>query len=321
MRTPRTSTSCLTNDMVQFGSQSRHARTRTGGAPSSTIYPVALEMTEWADQEGAPFRQPAGAPRVSGRPHLVSVCAGRCAGLTHQAHAHPARRRDPAPLHDPVKVAEQIAVLDLVSGGRLTSRIGAGYVEREFEMFGVTLQRSRAPAERRHPDHPARAVRRAILRTIGREIYEAPVAAPERSHTRRSTSAAVLKRPRVAQLSFGLCTRTPLKMDIVPLYEAECRKLGREPGRVDGQRGLGSYVSDDATGGDVGIRSLPACRPRGERSYAEGRARGLRVAAQGPHTIEDVKASGWYRVLTPDQCVALRRGKRTAEPRRRFSLP
>src|SRR5687767_1563233 len=41
-----------------------------------------------------------------------------------------------APLHDPVRLAEDLAILDLLSGGRLIVTIGAGYVEGEFEMFG-----------------------------------------------------------------------------------------------------------------------------------------------------------------------------------------
>jgi probable F420-dependent oxidoreductase len=40
-------------------------------------------------------------------------------------------------LHEPVRVAEEAAVVDVISGGRLTLGIAAGYREVEFEAMGV----------------------------------------------------------------------------------------------------------------------------------------------------------------------------------------
>src|SRR5262249_59159827 len=41
------------------------------------------------------------------------------------------------PLHDPVRLAEELAVLDLASGGRVSFVAGVGYRHEEFEMAGV----------------------------------------------------------------------------------------------------------------------------------------------------------------------------------------
>ena len=41
------------------------------------------------------------------------------------------------PLHHPVLMAEQVAVLDVLSGGRFIFGIGLGYRQREFDGFGV----------------------------------------------------------------------------------------------------------------------------------------------------------------------------------------
>src|SRR5207249_1202904 len=43
------------------------------------------------------------------------------------------------PLHDPVEVAEQIAVADLITGGRLHVVLAGGYSPKEFKAFNVSL--------------------------------------------------------------------------------------------------------------------------------------------------------------------------------------
>jgi luciferase family oxidoreductase group 1 len=48
------------------------------------------------------------------------------------------------PLHHPLVVAEEIATLDLLSGGRLDVGLGRGYQHYEFERLGIELESSRA---------------------------------------------------------------------------------------------------------------------------------------------------------------------------------
>jgi alkanesulfonate monooxygenase SsuD/methylene tetrahydromethanopterin reductase-like flavin-dependent oxidoreductase (luciferase family) len=47
------------------------------------------------------------------------------------------------PLHNPIHVAEEAAMVDLLSGGRLEMGIGRGYQSIEFESFGLDLSEAR----------------------------------------------------------------------------------------------------------------------------------------------------------------------------------
>ncbi len=59
-----------------------------------------------------------------------------------------------APLHHPAEIAEQCAIVDLISAGRLDLGLGTGYRIPEFELFGASLQ-----ARYRQTDNTARRLR------------------------------------------------------------------------------------------------------------------------------------------------------------------
>src|SRR5689334_13601790 len=60
-----------------------------------------------------------------------------------------------APLHAPVEIAEQAAVVDLISDGRLDLGIGAGYRLPEYELYGKGMGKRYAVT-----DEMARELRR-----------------------------------------------------------------------------------------------------------------------------------------------------------------
>jgi alkanesulfonate monooxygenase SsuD/methylene tetrahydromethanopterin reductase-like flavin-dependent oxidoreductase (luciferase family) len=50
----------------------------------------------------------------------------------------------PLPYHHPVRVAERVAMLDVVSNGRLDVGIGRGFSPQEYQVFGADMAHSRA---------------------------------------------------------------------------------------------------------------------------------------------------------------------------------
>ena len=50
----------------------------------------------------------------------------------------------PAPYHHPVHIAEKVAMLDVVSNGRVEVGIGRGFSPTEYHVFGADMAHSRA---------------------------------------------------------------------------------------------------------------------------------------------------------------------------------
>ena len=107
-----------------------------GPASTPDVYAAALEQFVWADRNGFDLL-------VLSEHHGIDdgwlpsplTMAGVVLGRTERARVMVSAAV--LPLHDPVRVAEQIAVLDNASPGRLWVVVGAGYRVEEFEMAGA----------------------------------------------------------------------------------------------------------------------------------------------------------------------------------------
>jgi alkanesulfonate monooxygenase SsuD/methylene tetrahydromethanopterin reductase-like flavin-dependent oxidoreductase (luciferase family) len=109
------------------------------GAPKADLYRAAIEMSAWGEQNGCMALQVCEhhrsrdgylpAPMI-----LASAIAARTSTIPIQVAALI------LPLHDPVETAEQIAVLDIVSAGRVNYVVAIGYVEYEYAMFGREMK-------------------------------------------------------------------------------------------------------------------------------------------------------------------------------------
>ena len=70
------------------------------------------------------------------------------------------------PLHNPISVAEEIAQLDVLSGGRVDFGVGRGYQSIEFDGHGIDLAR-RATASTRRWRSSSGCGRRTATTTMG----------------------------------------------------------------------------------------------------------------------------------------------------------
>jgi alkanesulfonate monooxygenase SsuD/methylene tetrahydromethanopterin reductase-like flavin-dependent oxidoreductase (luciferase family) len=93
----------------------------------------------------------------------------------------------PLPLHDAVRVAERIATLDLISGGRALWGVGRGVTPIELEAFAIAPEQSRETFLQRYAELAALLRTGEIVRG-GRTVCVRPRAAP---HLARGWMAAV----------------------------------------------------------------------------------------------------------------------------------
>ena len=99
-------------------------------------YRACLDQCAWGDEHGvdAIVLSEHHGTDDGYMPAPVTLAAA-IAGCTRRAHLTISALL--VPLHDPVRLAEQLATVDVLSGGRIGFIAGLGYRYEEFEMAGV----------------------------------------------------------------------------------------------------------------------------------------------------------------------------------------
>jgi alkanesulfonate monooxygenase SsuD/methylene tetrahydromethanopterin reductase-like flavin-dependent oxidoreductase (luciferase family) len=114
-----------------------------GAATHAELYKACLDQCQWADDRDVMMvvlseHHGVDDGYLSSPLMLAAAIAGRTQRIQISIQAVL------VPLYDPVKLAEDVAALDLISGGRFMFTAGLGYRDEEFEMFGVE-RKKRAP--------------------------------------------------------------------------------------------------------------------------------------------------------------------------------
>lgn len=129
------------------------------------------------------------------------------------------------PLHDPLELAEQIAVVDNMSNGRLSVIFGAGYVPFEFAMFQKSLK-DRAKLMDAGLEIILRALKGEKFEFDGRPIYVRPLPVQEPEDIIMVGGGVPASAKRAARFGVGF---GPMKPGLAELYLSECARLGHKP--------------------------------------------------------------------------------------------
>lgn len=133
-------------------------------------------------------------------------------------------------LHHPLRLAEDIAVLDHLSGGRVSYTLGLGYLPDEYAQLGVSWKTRGADIEQ-----AIHVLRQAWtgdeFEFDGRPVQVTPTPLsqphPMLSYGGGSRAAAL----RAARLNLGFQPQVA-DPELRELYDNECRAHGRDPGFV-----------------------------------------------------------------------------------------
>jgi alkanesulfonate monooxygenase SsuD/methylene tetrahydromethanopterin reductase-like flavin-dependent oxidoreductase (luciferase family) len=269
--------------------------------PVADLYRTALEQAAWADEHGFDTV-------VVSEHHGVDdgylpspmVLAGAIAGRTRRVPINIAAIL--GPLHDPLRLAEDLAVLDLASGGRLSVVIGLGYRPEEYAMFGKDWRRRGAALDEQlgvlvsawtgEPfEHEGRTVR----------VTPRPLQQPHPLVFVGGSTAAAARRAARHGLSFFPAVGDQA---LGQVYHEECERLGRAPGLVLMPKGPGFvHVADDP---DRAWAELGRYLLYEANVYASWQQAGQRSqVTDHATTVEELRGGGVYRILTPEECVAL----------------
>ncbi|GLP71784.1 luciferase [Streptomyces sp. TUS-ST3] len=274
-----------------------------GATPASLSarYRAALDMATYADEHGistvqteehhgvdnnwlpSPF---AFAGAVFGATRRIAVTVSAVIG----------------PLHDPLRLAEEIAVLDLLSGGRLVTVAGIGYRPEEYALFDVDWRR-----RGRLQDELLETLLKAWTgeefeyrgRTV--RVTPRPFTDPHPLLLVGGSSKAAARRAARLGLPFFPSAHLP---ELEAYYKEQLVEYGTE----------GWTMMPTAETPLLHIAENPdeVWARHGEhflheaRTYASWQSGDIRSAVRSAATsVEELRSEGVYRILTPDQCVEL----------------
>lgn len=269
--------------------------------PTNALYASAVKMAAFADQIGV---DQIGLMEHHGSddgylPQPFVLAAAMAAVTTNVRFALGAVI---LPLHDPVMIAEKIAIADQISNGRIRVTLAAGYVPYEFDLFGKSLK-DRARLMDTGLEIILRGLKGERFEIDGRPVFirPLPVQRPEDIVLVGGGVPATAKR--AARLGLGL---GPMTAKIIPIYEEECRALGREPGFVAAPKPgapFAIHLCEDPEEGWAAIERHALHVVVEYAKWAEQEGENSNSPFKALTNVEALKRSGMFAAWTPDQLI------------------
>ena len=267
------------------------------GTPMADRYSAAIDMVEWGDRLGC--------VNVTVSEHHGSADGYLPSPLTMVA-AMASRTTDTrfmigaliVPFHDPLRLAEDLLVLDNLSRGRVDVVVAGGYVRQEFDLFDVPMRERGARVTETVATLKA-AFTGEPFEFRGRRVHLTP--APHRvggpSILLGGSSEAAARR--AARIADGFIPSLP---EFWEFYRDEVVRLGRpDPGPTMQRDNTTVFLAEDPERAweRMAPYFLHEMNAYGAWQAQEGVANQYRVMT----SVDELRASGQYRVITPDQMV------------------
>jgi len=267
------------------------------GTSFADRYAAALDMVEWADGLGC-VNVAVSEHHGSADGYLPSPLPMLAAMAARTTNVHFMVAALIAPFYDPVRLAEDMVVLDHLSRGRVDLIVAGGYVREEFEMYGVP-RGARAKLVTEMVETLKAAFTGEPFEFRGRTLQVTPPpfrpGGPSISLGGSSEPAA----RRAARIADGFIPSVP---EVWDFYRDERLKLGHpDPGPSPIGENRTVALAEDA---DAGWMQMAPYFLHETNAYGVWQAQDDLLSPY--HHVDDVdqlRAGGQYAVLTPDQFV------------------
>jgi hypothetical protein len=260
-------------------------------------YTAALEMAAWADKNTVDVVGLSEHHNTTdGFLSAPLQFAGMMVARTHRVRISVSALL--VPLHDPMRLAEDITLLDQVANGRFSATCGLGYRESEYQCFGIDwAQRGKIFDEKL--DTLVQALRGEVFQHHGKSTQLNPVPVSPvyvLLNIGGNSKAAAL---RAARLGLFFC---PAIDDPVleETYLTACRKQDFNNGFVISPREPATTIlsqNPEKSWKEIGDFLMYDAAAYGAWKHANRRA----YAESFASNVDELRAEGKYRILTPEQ--------------------
>jgi alkanesulfonate monooxygenase SsuD/methylene tetrahydromethanopterin reductase-like flavin-dependent oxidoreductase (luciferase family) len=274
------------------------------GASTTDLYKAAIEMAAWSETRGC-VAAVISEHHTSEDGYLPSpmLLASAMASRTETLFLSIAAAL--LPFYDPIRLAEDMNVLDIISNGRVSYVFGIGYRPEEFEQYGLDMkQRGRIAEEKLALLIEAR--KGAPFVHDGRRIHITPPPVSPGGPSIMWGGGSIAAAKRAGRYGLGFLAQSDLP-GMLEAYEQACREHGHEPGMTSlpsRDSPTTTFVADDV---DQAWDEIGSYMLHDAKMYAAWNP-GDETTASISHakTVDELRATSTaHKIYSTDEAVEL----------------